>query len=388
MLKKIFKVIIAGLIFGILMSFLKHNGFWFKIIEGFKVIPIYLYPIFIFGAIFFNIFFHEFGHLVGFLINGIKIKLISVLFVSVGKNYLGKWKIKMNFKLIKNVGGIVIPNIKKINNDIEYENVRRKIAKALIAGPNASIIYIVFSFLTFWSLVFFSNFFLLIGIMGVNLLITIPLFAVIILSAKVEMDNIYGDYAAYNKVKENDNFALLTIIQYRLFSDFCESDAKYFFEKIEKYFIDKKTGYAKFDYMLLINFFQNYFNYEFDSLIFEDILEKYKIENLLSSEEKLELAYLIAAYYYKNNNALKTFEIIDKIEKYVNFDDEKKHFLKIKYHHFLNLEENSEKIKQDIDNDLAKMKMLEIIFNKKKLYNEETKKLEFVECYCVVENEN
>ena len=85
-------------------------------------------------AYFISVLLHELTHLIAFRVKGIKVKALLVLFFVV---FLDdhKWRIKLNFKLLKLGGGMVIPQITSIKEDKTYYKIADGISTSLIAAP-------------------------------------------------------------------------------------------------------------------------------------------------------------------------------------------------------------------------------------------------------------
>lgn len=383
--KTIFIVIIAAAITGFMMSVLKHNGLWFKIISGFKSIPIYGYILLIPAFVFIVILIHELGHLISFVLNGIKIRALYVVVFVIKKDSNNKWKFEIHPKNIKLFGGLVVPNLSPINDDEKYEETKTKFSKALIAGPNTSIGYLIFSVITFLVVWFFTDSYFWIGILNLNLIITALMTILIIVSSKLNTDELYGDYVAHDKFLKDDTFVLTQLIQYRGFSLIdSDLDDEYLYSKIENHFLNKYPGYSIFDIALVSNYLNMYNNNDEQKIL--DVVKRYNISYLASSKHGLELAYEIAAFYYKIEEVEKAYELFKVISDTNNsyVEKSKSEFLNKQYEHLLNIKDNKDYLETNKEMIYTDIELLLPIINKEKMFEEVIEILPFVEYYCKV----
>lgn len=383
--KSFLRIIVIGAILGLLMSILIHNGHWSKFILGLKSINFFIGLLLFLVFIIVNILVHELGHLLSFVFSGIKIRALFVIIFGLFKNENKKWKFRVYFENIKMFGGFVVPNLPEITNDTEYQTVKNKFKKALIDGPIASIVFFSLTFILFmlsWFL-FDSN--ILLGISTNLFIVTFLMTIIIILSSKLHTDEIYGDFVAHKKFEE-DNFALAQIIQYSGFSFNDDKDTnKYLYSKIELHYKDNRPSYKIFDLLIVSNYINVYLHT--DNLTFnEDIINYYNITSLSTSKNGRELAYLIAAYYYKKNDLIKSFEIFFniKLRKNNHLSSEQIEILEKQYEHLLNVSDNSEYFKEKIDSIMNNYSILKPIINKVDVLNDLIATLEFKEYYCNV----
>ncbi|PKK87432.1 MAG: hypothetical protein CVV63_01030 [Tenericutes bacterium HGW-Tenericutes-8] len=195
------------LILGIITVPLFHSGYLEALVGGFFSVPFYYHLLWFLFAYFIAVLLHELTHLIAFRIKGIRIKALLVLFFVIYEDN-HKWHIKLNFKLLKLGGGMVIPQIKSIKEDLTYYKIASGISTSLIAAP---IFTLVFGFIiTALNLIFFYDmphytifsFFIFLF----TLLFT--------LASNVSTDLMYGDFKAYDKFKKDPLFKLSIITQY------------------------------------------------------------------------------------------------------------------------------------------------------------------------------
>lgn len=391
-MKKYLILITIAAVLGFSFAFLKHNGYWFKLTSGLKLIKWYLYPLLIILYFFMGILIHELGHFFSFVFNKVKIRALYVLIFVLMRNENNKWTFKIYPKHIKLLGGIVVPNLGDIKNEEDLKRVRTAFSKALIAGPRTSIGYLIVLIITFILIWFLTNLNLLSALLFINVIITILMTILIVLSSKINTNEIYGDYVAYDKFVNDDRFALLQIIQYRSFSTIEDKKTNIFLYKyLTDFYNEKNFSYNFFDLVLssnLLNFYLETKGYRNTAV--NNLVNYYNINRLASSKHGLELAYLISAYYYKNKNAAKAYEVFNLIQinknKYI--DIEKQEFLFKEYEHMLNLNNNKKYFEENKSKIIEELFILAPIVNIEEMLEDMNKTLEFVEykteLYCKV----
>jgi hypothetical protein len=384
-MKKILFIIISATIFGLLMSILIHSGYYHKLIMGFKSVHFLLYLPLIILFLVLNILIHELGHMFSFIFQGVKIKaLFFIIFGFIVNDKKVKFKVyPKNFKML---GGFVVPNFAPIENDEEYHLTRKKFTNALIAGPNTSIIYFIIVMIVFFLSWFLFKSSILLGLMSLLFITSFFMTLLIIFSSKLNTDEIYGDYVAFDKMKKDDRFALVQILQYRQFSDInsmLEND--FFLELIKKDLEEKRLSNKMFDIVLSTYYLTMYLK----TVKIEEtnkIIDYYNVSFLASSKYGRELAYLISAFYYKNGNseeAVKLFNLVNSVKNH-NLDSEALELLKKQYEHLLNLADNHEYFISNSNSLLNQYSFLAPVINIGKVIEELTYKLPFVPYSCKV----
>lgn len=394
-MKKIRKYLILigfAAILGFTFSFLKHNGYWFKLTSGLKTIKWYLYPVIILFNFFIVILIHELGHLFSFVLNKIKIRALYVLVFVLMRKENDKWKFKIYPKHIKLLGGIVVPNLGEIKTEEDFNKIRTAFSKALIAGPRTSVGYLILSIIVFILIWFLTNLNLLTTLLFINAVITSLMTVLIVLTSKVNTNEIYGDYVAYDKFLTDDRFALLQLIQYRSFSTIEDEETdKFLYDYLTNFYKSSTLSYHLFDLVLasnLLNFYLEDENIENSSV--NRVINYYSINRLASSKNGLELAYLISAYYYKNNNAEKAFQTFKLIQVNNNkhIDENKQLFLFKQYEHMLNLNNNEKYFSENKTMMLEELFVLAPLVNVDEMIKDMSKTLTFVEyktdLYCKI----
>ena len=385
-MKKIRKYLILigfAAILGFTFSFLKHNGYWFKLTSGLKTIKWYLYPVIILFNFFIVILIHELGHLFSFVLNKIKIRALYVLVFVLMRKENDKWKFKIYPKHIKLLGGIVVPNIGEIKTEEDFNKIRTAFSNALIAGPRTSVGYLILSIIVFILIWFLTNLNLLAALLFINAVITSLMTVLIVLTSKVNTNEIYGDYVAYDKFLTDDRFALLQLIQYRSFSTIEDEETdKFLYDYLTNFYKSSTLSYHLFDLVLasnLLNFYLEDENIENSSV--NRVINYYSINRLASSKNGLELSYLIAAYYYKVGNVSKAYKKFNLIQVINNrfVDKEKQEFLYKQYEHMLNINNNEKYFKENKENLIDELFILAPLVNIEEMIEEISKPLKFVE---------
>lgn len=383
--KRIGIIILGFFITGFIMSFLIHSGLWNKLMNGFSSIHFLLYPVFIIVFFFLVILVHELGHLFSFVVNGIKIRALLVLGLVFKKTKKG-FKFEIFTPLIKLLGGLVVPELPNLHNDEEYNNVVEKFSKALIAGPRTSLFYCLSIFIIFVLTLTLSNNNFFIGFFALNFIVTLLLTILVMLSSKVHTDTLYGDFVAYKKMNEDKLFQLNQITQYtsfKLYEDITTNE--YLINKIASYIKNNSIAYNLFT----INLYAQYINliiYNDYNNFDEEVAIKiasYRINRLINNKHGLELAYLISAYFYKNRNVEKSYNIYNtiKIANKKLYDKLELDQLNLKYSHLLNIENNTNELLKEENLFSEDVFLLKPILDEEDLKKEAVYQLEFVEYF-------
>jgi hypothetical protein len=198
---------IACFVIGFVTMPFFHSDYFQKLWRSLTKIKWYYQILMFIGTLFLTLALHELAHFVTFLLSGCKNEMMIILFfVFYKKN--GKWRLKIDFKLLLLGGGMVYPNFGEINTSEEFKRARKVMQRSLLAAPLFTLISgLLFSVITL--IFFYTNIFL----------VPFSLFTLVFslfytyLSAK-EAPGVYGDFKAYKRVKTDDLFALLIVSQY------------------------------------------------------------------------------------------------------------------------------------------------------------------------------
>ncbi|GGM24114.1 hypothetical protein GCM10011351_07340 [Paraliobacillus quinghaiensis] len=161
--------------------------------------------------------FHELGHAYSFSRNGINMRAVLIIFFLFIKEK-GRWQIRFRPNNVTALGGIAVPDLEPVRNESELIKMQSGYAKALIAGPIASVIL--------WCIVTLSSILIILNTSNVTL--SSVLFTVIIsltfitlfflVTSLIKNEIVIGDFPAYKLAKKNRFFVAMQVYQYALFS--------------------------------------------------------------------------------------------------------------------------------------------------------------------------
>lgn len=381
-LKKIVIVIIVAAIFGFMMSVFIHTGLWEKLFESFRNFSGWWYLLFPVLIIFITILVHELGHLISFRIQGIKIRALFIFIFVVYKNKDNKLRAKIYLKNAKLIGGFVVPNLPRIESNEDYNEVRKNFVKALIDGPVASIVYYALSVIAFALVWIFTSSYFLIALLCLNFLMTSLLTFIIMKSSQLNTDNIYGDFVAYRKMKEDDLFALAQINQYTEFSLVTTKETeKYLNQRIVTLFNENSSSrYNIFTYALLGSYISSVLSDENENLELNEYIDGFNVSIMASSKHGREIAYLISAYFYKHKDVKKAYELFTRINNTNNRHLKEEHLIMIEkeYEHLLNLATNDNYFEEHKDVYISEFDIMAPIIDLDKVYEDLFKQLPFI----------
>lgn len=390
--KIILITIISAAILGFLMSILKHTGLWIKLTSSLKSYNIFLYILSPFLFFFIGILVHELGHLLSFIFNKIKIRALFVLIFIFKRNKNNKWVFQIKPSNIKLLGGLVVPNLPVIKTEEEYLDIKNKFTKALIAGPIISIIYLVVSILSFILIWLFTNNQFLISTLFLQMIFISLMTLLIIASSKVHTDELYGDFVAHKKFKEDEIFAIAQINQYTMFSLTESKETEdFFFNKIISIYANKElAAHSIFDYNLLASYISHNLSLDKLDLSLDSYISKFNIYTLSRSKHGYELGFLISAYYYKKEDVKTSYEIYHKISNMNNsyFTTLESTLIKKEYAHLINLENNESYFDEHKDYMFSDLELLSPVIDFDKLFEDKKKVLTFVPYYSNIDLNN
>lgn len=149
---------------------------------------------------------HELGHFFAFIYNKIDMRMLNITvfsFIFDGS----RWNLVLN-RNSAGVGGIAIPNLKVVANEVEFERLQKGYANAILWGPIVSLLLIIVGILLF-TLGGYLN------IIGLSLIFVN---ATLFLTCFIKQEGVYGDFPAYKAYKEDNFFAALMMYQYAMFA--------------------------------------------------------------------------------------------------------------------------------------------------------------------------
>ena len=220
--KKVIFALLKQFIFPILIL-----GLSYYMLIFFDFIMFYQGSIFIYIVAFFIVFIvmitmHEFTHFIMFLVFKIPIKAIFIL--GFGILFDPKLKYVYDVKLLKFMGGIVIPKSRLVTSQKQYNQLKKGYQSSLIAAPfitllSPLIVYIISRMFTLpFDLSIFSAF------------ISIYYTWVIFPTFFIEYKHMYGDFKAYKKIKSNDILFDLQLMTQILIQGNVRDDLSFMFD--------------------------------------------------------------------------------------------------------------------------------------------------------------
>jgi len=331
---KILIFLLACFIVGFITMPLFHNGYVGALINTFTYVAWYWHLLIVLGVLFFTLALHELTHFLTSILTGYKNDMM-IIFMFLFYKDKGKWRFKISPKLLLLGGGLVWPNLGEIHNETDYINARKSIQTSLLAAPLVTLISGILPLLL--ALLFFYKTFL------IPISLYIFLFSMLYTYVStLESGEIVGDFKAYKRIKHNDDFSNLVILQY-------SETTPYQYEYLKNY-LQTHSTYNKqtrmyLSYLLDKNIFKDN---EIDLFLYEKVLSiisyEYEFKNFLRHDEGIILAQHIILFLYKahhQDDALSFYEIFeDSILKKKTKDIYKQYLLR-QTKHLLNLSDES-----------------------------------------------
>ncbi|MGF7184868.1 ABC-type multidrug transport system fused ATPase/permease subunit [Desulfitispora alkaliphila] len=209
----------------IVISFVLSDGFSNLVtsavlkIEAVEYTPLspQIYMMSILFSFFFAIAMHELGHFISFIRNGIRMRAVFVsMFLFIKQK--GRWTLKIKPNKFTNFGGIAVPELNFIEDEEDFKRVQDAYARAIVAGPLASIF-------TWVSAVLFTVLAILLGVgnyvASILFTITIALTIItllLIFNSFSKNGAVIGDFPASILYKHNRFFAAIQLYQYGVLS--------------------------------------------------------------------------------------------------------------------------------------------------------------------------
>lgn len=335
--------LLSVLTLGILTTQLFHSGYIGSLFGGFFSVPFYMHFAYFFVAYFISVLLHELTHLIAFKVRGISIKALIVLcFVIFKHDY--KWRFKINLKLLLLGGGMVMPDLKPIEDDLHYYKVSKSIQTSLIAAP-------IFTIILGASIVI-TNLFFLYNIGDFTVFSFYMLFFTVIftLASNIATDLMYGDFKAFDKFKKDPLFKLSIVTQY--VSHLTDYHLELLTNHIVKYPVSDFPNE-------LLPVIQTLFEYQvFESTTLNpSLLERAKfiqsnpflLKRFMRKEIYIPLAQYVIYYLDKSNETDMALSLFDTFKLYMSqlkLDDLTKTYLIKQTAHVLKIEDNSAYLNQ------------------------------------------
>jgi len=299
--KYLFWLILAFLI-GFFVAHLHFTGIFWKLEQGFDKLNWYHTIIIFFSAFYLALIVHEVAHLLVFVFCKKPIRAIYITGFCFYKK-CSKWRFKIVPAMFLMVGGMVVPNI-EINNENDFLKFKKIIMKSIIAAPICTICFFVLVLIANILFLWYSHAYLFLAILFLFSLF-LSLFTILFtIVSKMSKNNMYGDFIAYKKLKNDDLFYLSFLINYDKFSDF-END--YILQVIVKYLKDNQVKnhlyYEAWNYYFLKCLFNNEpvdqeLNVKVNYFSYMSLLNENNIEVLVN--------YLAYCYQYIDANTALT----------------------------------------------------------------------------------
>jgi hypothetical protein len=228
-----------------------------------------------------TVYLHEMVHAIAYKLQGIHIRMLYLFPLCIVKEE-GKLKICKAFNLQIGLGGLVIPKLPVIQNDSEYDRLRKKMSVSVFCAPFFSAVVGMISFLlacctteyissenrSYYFLFFIAMFLWSIYINVMSIL---------------SVGNVVGDYAGAKKLKTDEVYSLLQIYNYFLLQD---NKIKREARSKQAYLVNRMYQEVK---ELPLGKGDNSMNFSLaDSLLFELILSRKECSLKISEPESLD----------------------------------------------------------------------------------------------------
>lgn len=311
------KLLIVSLVAGIVLSFFLHEGYANKLFQSFGAVPIYGYFIIVILTLFLLILIHELGHFFAFLVQGIPVRALYVFIFRLYKQK-NKWKIKVVWRQWVLLGGLVVPDLLAIENELDFKKTTKKFANALIAAPIVTLIVGIFVPVFAFVLLFLSTSLFWIGTTTIASFIVALFTWIAMKSFSISTEQIYGDFVAQQKMKTDHLFQLAMILQYTQFS-FHQTKVSqdFIWNEIIKTLRDESIQYTQFYFALLGHYFQEIVdqNRFADPLVHQQI-QKASFNKRLGNDAFLLVSHLASQYFYSLKDVKKAYDIYRQIKPY------------------------------------------------------------------------
>ncbi|MDL2292795.1 M50 family metallopeptidase [Acholeplasma sp. OttesenSCG-928-E16] len=350
--------IIGAFLLGMVAGIFHDADVFFKLGKAFNTTPWYYYLILFVLCFYVTLAVHELTHFFYFVTHKIKGKalyLTALLFVKRDS----KWRLKFVPKMFMLLGGLVVPDLNKIESEEDYEREVKVFAGSLISAPIATIIFGVLFFIVELLVVFISSNILLIGLFTISF-IFIELFTILyVLASTVSSTVAYGDFPAYKKMKEDKKFQLAQIVQYLSFSsNITEKTEDFIFCKVVSMLKNENNFYDQFSMMLLQYYIEEvvFANKKIVPELDEKILSL-SGSRLINSDAGLQLYCCKLYYVYSNIDANIALNSFMKME--TRFNSERvSTYWKLKTKHLLNISDESIFLSDDKNIETDKMSFI------------------------------
>lgn len=378
----IFILLAFAFLVGFIFSFLVYQGYWYRFVDGLKTVAWYMYFLMIIITFFVTLIIHELTHLFTFVFQGIKIRALYIHMLIMYRSPKG-WRIKIKPKHFSLIGGFVVPNLPEIKDEQTYHNVIDKFRNALITAPYATIIFFILTILLWIVSIAFDFSASFIGFWSVFSLWTTIFSWLYMKSFKLSHKSFYGDFVAYDKMKNDDVFQLIQMVQYTGFSLESSTDTQFFLhQRITDMLVDKPIRQKIFDQILLLSYIDGVTSSGYqDHDIVHQKIKNYPVNPLFNHEQGVIVFYEIASYLYACGHVDLAYQRLDMIkEKDIkNVDQQTLLYLRYKYEHQLHMCYHDLYLHEHEDEVFKQQRLFEDLIDKKALIDLVHKPYPFLE---------
>lgn len=368
--KKILILLALAFIMGFIFSFLVYQGYWYRFVDGLKTVPWYMYFLMIFITFFVTLIIHELTHLCTFVFQGIKIRALYIHMLIIYRS-TKRWHIKLKPKHIALIGGFVVPNLPAIEDEDTYQIVIHKFRMALITAPYATIFFLGLTIALFLISIAFNFSTPFIGFWSVFSLWTVIFSWLYIKSFKVSNKSYYGDFIAYEKMKNEPIFQLIQMVQYTGFSlAATEQTHSFLHQKMTDMLVENPLKQRLFEQLLMLNYMDGVMTNGFkDHTIVHDKILKYPIHQTFHSEQGVIIFYEIASYLYVTGNVEESYQRYQMIKQKAikNVDKEILEYLEKKFEHQCHVCYHEHYLREHEDQAFRMQRLFEDLIDKKEM---------------------
>ena len=336
---KALSFLIISFFVGVSSVLLVYTGMTSKFREGLATVAWYHWIIYLVIAFYVTLTLHELGHFIAFFVQKIKLRAIYLTVFVFYKTKKG-WRFSIKPKLWVLFGGLVVPDLEKINDEKTYNDIANKFSKALMSAPIVTIVFLVLSILTFLMSYLFSDHAAWIGFITIFNLYVVLLSTLYIYTFKLSNQMFYGDFVAYRKMRTEEVFKYVQLNQYVSFGLEEKPYSVFLWEKSRELLKDNTLKRNIFDTMLVMSYLEG--------IIYEGMKPDLELEKKITAlrpasyakvEHGLMVLYDLVLYHYKLGNPKEAYDLIEKIEKYQgqNIKAELKVYLNKKAKHVTHL---------------------------------------------------
>ncbi|WP_026477860.1 M50 family metallopeptidase [Alkaliphilus transvaalensis] len=206
-----------GGIMGFLIGKARSSGL--ELPKEYRALSTWLNILIFIGTYIVTVAFHEMGHFLSFLRNGIKMRaLIITIFVFITEQ--GSWKLKIRPNNVTGTGGIAVPDLEVVKGEDDFSRLQKAYAKAIIAGPIASIIFLFAGILISIPIMLLTTNVYLKSFLLTFVISLIIITFVLLASSFINNEIAIGDFPAYKLAKKDTYFIAIQLYQYALFSSY------------------------------------------------------------------------------------------------------------------------------------------------------------------------